>query len=134
MIAITGAAGFIGSNLAHSLAAEGHTLLLVDHEITSAKAGNLAGLSRFAFSRHDHFLDDLAAGRAKPDAIFHLGACSATTETDWNYLLRNNVEYTQALWRGCAPSAKPLLYASSAATYGDGARGFDDRTAPTELT
>ena len=134
MIAVTGAAGFIGSNLAHSLAAEGHTLLLVDHEITPAKAANLAGLSRFAFSRHDHFLDDLVSGRARPDAIFHLGACSATTETDWNYLLRNNVEYTQSLWHWCAANSKPLVYASSAATYGDGLRGFDDRTPPGDLT
>ena len=134
MIAVTGAAGFIGSNLAHRLAAEGHTLLLVDHDITPAKAANLAGLSRFAFSRHDHFLDDLSANRVQPEAIFHLGACSATTETDWNYLLRNNVQYTQSLWTWCGRNGKPLLYASSAATYGDGLRGFDDRTAPGELT
>jgi ADP-L-glycero-D-manno-heptose 6-epimerase len=134
MIAVTGAAGFIGSNLAHKLAADGHTLLLVDHDITAAKAANLVGLSRFAFLRHDHFLDDLANGRVHPEAIFHLGACSATTETDWSYLLRNNVEYTQSLWRWCAAQGKPLLYASSAATYGDGSRGFDDRIPPTELT
>jgi ADP-L-glycero-D-manno-heptose 6-epimerase len=133
MIAVTGAAGFIGSNLAHALAAEGHSLLLVDHDITAAKAANLVGLSRFAFSRHDHFLDDLAGGRVRPEVIFHLGACSATTETNWDYLLRNNVEYTRSLWRWCADNGAPLLYASSAATYGDGARGFDDRTPPTEL-
>jgi ADP-L-glycero-D-manno-heptose 6-epimerase len=133
MIAVTGAAGFIGSNLAHALAAEGHALLLVDHDITPAKAANLAGLSRFAFSRHDHFLDDLVGGRVRPDAIFHLGACSSTTESNWNYLLRNNVEYTRSLWRWCAANRKPLLYASSAATYGDGSRGFDDRTPPSEL-
>lgn len=134
MIAITGAAGFIGSNLAHTLAAEGHSLLLVDHEITPAKAVNLAGLPRFTFTRHDDFLNDLSAGRIHPDTIFHLGACSATTETNWNYLLRNNVEYTRSLWEWCATEQKPLIYASSAATYGDGSRGFDDRTAPGELT
>jgi ADP-L-glycero-D-manno-heptose 6-epimerase len=134
MIAVTGAAGFIGSNLAHRLAAEGHSLLLVDHDITPAKSANLAGLSRFQFSRHDHFLEDLSAGRVQPDAIFHLGACSATTETNWDYLQRNNIEYTQALWNWCAANGKPLLYASSAATYGDGAQGFDDHTAPAELT
>jgi ADP-L-glycero-D-manno-heptose 6-epimerase len=133
MIAVTGAAGFIGSNLAHRLAAEGHPLLLVDHDITPAKAANLAGLARFAFSRHDHFLADLTAGRAEPDAIFHLGACSATTETNWDYLRRNNVEYTQSLWNWCAAKGKPFFYASSAATYGDGSRGFDDRTPPAEL-
>jgi ADP-L-glycero-D-manno-heptose 6-epimerase len=133
MIAVTGAAGFIGSNLVHWLAAEGLPVLLVDHDITPAKSANLAGLARFVFSRHDHFLDDLARARVHPEVIFHLGACSSTTETDWNYLSRNNVEYTRALWAWCASSGTPLLYASSAATYGDGSRGFDDRTPPTEL-
>ncbi|VTR97269.1 adp-l-glycero-d-manno-heptose-6-epimerase : ADP-L-glycero-D-manno-heptose-6-epimerase OS=Singulisphaera acidiphila (strain ATCC BAA-1392 / DSM 18658 / VKM B-2454 / MOB10) GN=Sinac_4927 PE=4 SV=1: Epimerase [Gemmata massiliana] len=133
MIAVTGAAGFIGSNLAHRLAAEGHSLLLVDHELTAAKAENFVGLPRFAFSRHDHFLDDLTAGRIEPDAIFHLGACSSTTETSWDYLLRNNVEYTRHLWEWCAQKRKPLFYASSAATYGDGSLGFDDHTSPGEL-
>lgn len=133
MIAVTGAAGFIGSNLAHRLAAEGHTLLLVDHDLTPAKAENLAGLPRFAFSRHDHFLDDLAASRVEPDAVFHLGACSSTTETNWDYLFRNNVEYTRHLWEWCTAKRKPLLYASSAATYGDGALGFDDSLAPRAL-
>ncbi|MBP3960345.1 ADP-glyceromanno-heptose 6-epimerase [Gemmata sp. G18] len=133
MIAVTGAAGFIGSNLAHRLAAEGHAVLLVDHELTPAKAENFIGLPRFAFSRHDHFLDDLAAGRIEPDAIFHLGACSSTTETNWDYLFRNNVEYTRHLWEWCAQKRKPLFYASSAATYGDGSLGFDDHTSPREL-
>ena len=133
MIAVTGAAGFIGSNLAHRLAAEGHALLLVDYDLTRATAENLAGLSRFVFSRHDHFLANLASGRVRPDAIFHLGACSATTETNWDFLLQNNVEYTQTLWKWCAANDAPLLYASSAATYGDGTRGFDDRTPPADL-
>jgi ADP-L-glycero-D-manno-heptose 6-epimerase len=111
MIAVTGAAGFIGSNLAHRLAAEGHPLLLVDQELTAASAANLAGLERFAFVRHDHFLHDLAANRARPHAIFHLGACSATTETNWDFLHRNNVEYTRRLWDWCAAHARPLFYA-----------------------
>jgi ADP-L-glycero-D-manno-heptose 6-epimerase len=133
MIAVTGAAGFIGSNLAHRLADEGHPLLLVDHDLTPEKGKNLAGLPRFVFTRHDHFLDDLAAGRVKPDTIFHLGACSATTEMNWDYLASNNVEYTRRLWEWSAANCRPLLYASSAATYGDGSRGFDDRTPPAEL-
>lgn len=134
MIAVTGAAGFIGSNLTHRLAAEGFELLLVDHPLTPAKLHNFAGLTRFRFLEHDAFLHELAAERVCPDAIFHLGACSSTTETDWNYLLQNNVEYSQRLWRWAAMYDTPFVYASSAATYGDGSIGFDDRTHPADLT
>ena len=133
MIAVTGAAGFIGSNLAMRLAAEGHSLTLVDHDLTPAKAANLVGLECFRFLRHDHFLARLASGAVRPDAIFHLGACSSTTETDWNYLRENNVEYTRKLWDWCAEHDRPFVYASSAATYGDGTLGFDDCMAPTAL-
>jgi ADP-L-glycero-D-manno-heptose 6-epimerase len=133
MIAVTGAAGFIGSNLARRLAAAGRDLLLVDHPLTPAKAANLVGLRGFRFLEHEPFLAALASGAARPDAVFHLGACSRTTETDWDYLRRNNVEYSQALWRWCAAAGKPLVYASSAATYGDGSQGFDDRTPPEAL-
>lgn len=134
MIAVTGAAGFIGSNLAHRLAAEGHDLALADHPLTPAKFGNLAGLPRFRFFQHDAFLAELEADRLRPDAVFHLGACSTTTETDWDYLRRNNVEYSQRLWAWCARRGRPYVYASSAATYGDGTRGFDDHTPPADLT
>lgn len=134
MIAVTGAVGFIGSNLAHRLARDGHELLLVDHELVPSKAPNLAGLRGFRFLRHDHFLSALYRGTVEPTTIFHLGACSATTEQDWNYLYENNVRYTQTLWEWCTRHGKPYLYASSAATYGDGSLGFDDRTHPTRLT
>ena len=133
MIAVTGAAGLIGSTLAHRLAADGHPLVLVDHDLTPAKAANLVGLSAFRFVRHDLFLNRLEAGAERPDAVFHLGACSSTTETDWDYLLRNNVEYTRRLWDWCAKADRPFIYASSAATYGVGSQGFDDRTPPAEL-
>jgi ADP-L-glycero-D-manno-heptose 6-epimerase len=134
MIAVTGAAGFIGSNLAHRLAALGHDLLLVDHPLTAAKAANWVGLRRFEFRQHDDFLDLLKRDQApRLDGVFHLGACSSTTETDEEYLRRNNVEYTQALWSWCARTGRPFVYASSAATYGDGSQGFDDRLAPAAL-
>ena len=133
MIAVTGSAGFIGSNLALTLASAGHELLLVDHPLTPAKGANFAGLAAFRFLEHDAFLTELDAGRVELDAIFHLGACSTTTELDWGYLSRNNVGYSQRLWTWCAASGCPYIYASSAATYGDGSRGFDDRTHPSEL-
>ena len=133
MIAVTGAAGFIGSNLAHRLATAGHKLLLVDEPLTEAKAPNLAGLQDHRYVMPTEFLELLPAEKPKLDAIFHLGACSSTTETDWNYLLRNNVQYTQSLWTWCTEHRVPFLYASSAATYGDGSQGFDDRTPPDQL-
>jgi ADP-L-glycero-D-manno-heptose 6-epimerase len=134
MIAITGAAGFIGSNLAGQLAAHGGgRLLLVDQPLTRPKAANFAGLPSFAFVEHVAFLDGLEKGDLEPEAIFHLGACSDTTESDWDYLFRNNVEYSRRLWRACARLGISFIYASSAATYGDGSRGFDDRTPPRDL-
>jgi ADP-L-glycero-D-manno-heptose 6-epimerase len=133
MIAITGAAGFIGSNLAQRLSASGHHLLLVDHPLTVEKAPNWAGLSRFDFVPQDRFLDLLDRAAPPIEVIFHLGACSSTTETDWDYLRRNNLEYSQQLWTWSARKGRPFYYASSAATYGDGSRGFDDRTPPDRL-
>lgn len=132
-IAITGAAGFIGSNLAHRLAVQGHELWLVDRALNAANAANLSGLKSFHFIDAEHFLDRLATTKMRFDVVFHLGACSDTRETDWNYLHRNNVQYSQALWTWCAKSSCPFIYASSAATYGDGSLGFDDQTLPAQL-
>ena len=131
MIAITGAAGFIGTNLAHRLAGE-HELLLVDQAPARPDVPNLIGLEPHTYLGHREFLERLDGHR--PEAIFHLGACSSTTETNWDYLRENNLEYTQRLWNWCVKNERPFLYASSAATYGDGSKGFDDRTPPTELT
>jgi ADP-L-glycero-D-manno-heptose 6-epimerase len=133
MIAITGAAGFIGSNLAQRLSAEGHHLVLVDHPLTAAKAPNWAGLGRFDFVPHDQFLALLDRAAPPLEVVFHLGACSSTTETDWDFLRRNNIEYSQRLWTWAARAGRPFYYASSAATYGDGSQGFDDRTPPEQL-
>ncbi len=131
MIAITGAAGFIGSNLAHRLGRMEHHLLL--HPLTASKAVNWTGLVRFCFITHERFLDALRYRNLPVEAVFHLGACSRTTETDWNYLSRNNVGYSQEVWEWCAEAGCPFYYASSAATYGDGSLGFDDRIPPAEL-
>ncbi len=132
MIAVTGAAGFIGSTLAHRLAADGHDLVLVDEALTPAKAANLAGLDSFRYLSADRFLTELDA--LAPTTVYHLGANSSTTETSWDSLLRTNVNYTRTLWEWCAANRVPLVYASSAATYGSGANGFDDHTPPADLT
>jgi len=133
MIAVTGAAGFIGSNLATRLATAGSELVLVDHPLTPGKHLNWPGLKGFRFLEHLDFLEELEQNRFTLDAMFHLGACSSTTETDWNFLLKNNLEYSQRLWNWCAREHKPLVYASSAATYGNGSLGFDDTTHPEKL-
>lgn len=133
MIAITGAAGFIGSNLAHRLADENADLLLIDDHISTLNSVNFVDLPCFRYMRHDKFISMLESGRVNPDVVFHLGACSSTTETDWDFLESNNIEYTQRLWDWCCWRERPFIYASSAATYGDGSVGFDDRTPPTNL-
>src|SRR5258708_38433103 len=80
MIAITGAAGFIGSNLAHRLATQGRRdLLLVDHPLILSKTTNLAGLPDCRFIEHTAFLEELQSGRLPVDALFHLGAGRDTT-------------------------------------------------------
>jgi ADP-L-glycero-D-manno-heptose 6-epimerase len=107
MIAITGAAGFIGSNLAHRIAGLGRQLMLVDHPVEADKAANWVGLERFDFVAKDRFVELLHREAPPIEAIFHLGACSSTTETDWNYLQANNVEYSQRLWEWSARFTMP---------------------------
>lgn len=133
MIVITGAAGFIGSNLARRLSLLAVPLLLVDHPLIPARAGNIEDLAQYPFMDHRAFAAALERDAIDVGAIFHLGACSDTTEADWAFLFENNVDYSQRLWRFCARRNIPFIYASSAATYGDGSGGFDDRTAPERL-
>jgi ADP-L-glycero-D-manno-heptose 6-epimerase len=134
-IVITGAAGFIGGQLLESFARQHPVaeLLAVDHPVTEAKRPNLAAVPGVAFLDHTAFVGALEAGTLSPDLILHMGACSSTTEQDWGYLADNNLHYSQRLWRWCARHGRRLIYASSAATYGDGARGFDDESPLAEL-
>ncbi len=132
---ITGAAGFIGSALAWRLNQLGHdNLILVDALGTDARWRNLVPLRYADYVDRADFLQALRDGRydhAGIEAVFHLGACSSTTEADAAYLMKNNFEYTKELAQWCGtqratgPGAR-LIYASSAATYGDGARGYAD--------
>jgi ADP-L-glycero-D-manno-heptose 6-epimerase len=132
---ITGAAGFIGRNTVAELNARGNTdLLLVDQLGTDEKWQNLLGLRFEDLISADELLNCVAANSlGKIDSIIHLGACSATTERDADYLLRNNYHYTRTLCEWSLANDVRFVYASSAATYGDGSRGYsdDDRITPT---
>jgi len=132
MIIVTGGAGFIGSALVAGLNARGiDDVLIVDILGRDEKWKNLRGLRFIDYVEADEFFDMLAGDRIDwpIEAIFHLGACSSTTESDASYLLRNNYNYSKLLAGFAADHDIRFVYASSAATYGDGSQGFvDDET------
>jgi ADP-L-glycero-D-manno-heptose 6-epimerase len=131
MIILTGGAGFIGSGMLKALNERGqYDIVVVDHLGESDKWKNLVGKRYLDYVHKDQFLEQLLGGAfgegKEVQAIVHLGACSATTEKDADYLWRNNYKYTQLLASWCLEKGVRFLYASSAATYGDGANGFLD--------
>ncbi len=127
-IILTGGAGFIGSCFLRTLNDRGITdVTVVDNIASTEKWKNLVNKKYWEYINKEQFLDRLTEGEFDDvDAVVHLGACSSTTEQDFDYLWMNNVEYTKTLWEFCAEKKVPFIYASSAATYGDGSQGFDD--------
>ncbi len=125
---VTGGAGFIGSNIVKELNARGETdILVVDELGEDEKWKNLVGLQYEDYIDKDDlfdYLDELTLDEVK--AVYHLGACSATTELDADYLAYNNYHYTRALCESCLDAGVRFVYASSAATYGDGTIGYSD--------
>jgi ADP-L-glycero-D-manno-heptose 6-epimerase len=132
-IVVTGAAGFIGRNVVAELNRRGEDeLILVDELGKDEKWRNLVGLRYEDIVTPEAFLDLLEDGAfADARSLIHLGACSATTETDADYLLRNNYQYTRVLCNWSLTHEVRFVYASSAATYGDGALGYSDADATT---
>lgn len=130
---VTGAAGFIGRNVVAGLNARGvDNILLVDRLGHDEKWQNLLGLRYEDILDPDEFLNRLASNRLPTiGGIVHLGACSATTERDADFLLRNNYHYTRTLCEWSLRNEVRFVYASSAATYGDGSRGYSDDDAVT---
>ena len=127
-IVVTGAAGFIGRNVVAELNARGHdNLLLVDNLGHDEKWRNLLGLEYEDILNSDEFLSRVEKGRIDElEALIHLGACSSTTERNADFLLQNNYRYTRDLCEYCLREKTRFIYASSAATYGDGDQGYSD--------
>lgn len=131
MIAITGAAGFIGAAITRELNARGvSSCHLVDSLGRDKRWENLKDLKFSDYEEKESFLKrvifDDPALKTTVDGIIHMGACSSTTEQDASFLIENNYKYSQVLAKWCIKNGKRFVYASSAATYGDGSMGFDD--------
>jgi ADP-L-glycero-D-manno-heptose 6-epimerase len=126
-IVVTGAAGFIGSCLAGYLNEQGfENLILVDDFSRPDKAPNLEGKRHSFKIGRDDFFEWLFREKLNIDFIFHIGARTDTTEFDYSIHQKLNVEYSQKIWNYCTVHNIPLVYASSAATYGAGELGYKD--------
>ena len=127
MIVVTGGAGFIGSNVVAALVARGRGEIAVcDRMGDGEKWRNLEKSGIAEVIAPEDLLGFLDGRAGAIEAVVHLGAVSSTTETDAGLLRRENVHFPRTLWHWCAAHGARLIYASSAATYGDGAAGFDD--------
>lgn len=128
MIIVTGAAGFIGSCLAGKLNMEGfNKLILVDDFTVSAKEKNLESKNFLQKIERTNFPTWIEKHAADIDFVFHIGARTDTTEFDTAIFDTLNLNYSKRIWEICTQFQIPLVYASSAATYGAGEKGYDDK-------
>jgi len=133
-ILVTGGAGFIGSGLVQELNKRGFTRIIISDNLGQGeKWKNLVGKSFADIIHKDHLFSYLEDKRYPIQTCLHLGACSDTQEEDANYLLENNYRYTRRLCEHALKEGIRFIYASSAATYGKGEKGFSDDHALLEL-
>jgi ADP-L-glycero-D-manno-heptose 6-epimerase len=136
LIVVTGGAGLIGSAIVWQLNQLGiHQIIIVDHLGESDKWKNLRALKYLDYYEKDAFINQITCNKLPYpiQSIFHMGACSATTEKDASYLVQNNFEYTRDLAMYALKRGIRFIYASSAATYGDGTLGYADSEDKIEL-
>ncbi len=127
MYIVTGGAGFIGSNIVGGLAARGMgPIVVVDRLKDDERWRNIARHELYDIVTPDNLMSFLASHTSGIQGVIHMGAISATTERDADLIIDTNYHYPMALWQWCATNDVPLIYASSAATYGAGGEGFDD--------
>ena len=128
MVVVTGGVGFIGSAIIQALNERGATdFIVVDETDHPEKKKNLTSLKYSELKQKDAFLNSvLNRSVPKVEAIIHMGACSSTTETDEAFLIRNNYNYTRHLAEYALERGIRFIYASSAATYGNGENGYSD--------
>lgn len=133
MVLVTGGAGFIGSNIARELADDGADVVISDWFHHEDSWRYLSQVFVCDIIRPDQLLDWLTRNGRRLSAIVHMGAVSATTETDLGKIIANNIRLTLDLWKWAGEHGITFIYASSAATYGDGSRRFLDDDAPDAL-
>ena len=130
---VTGGAGFIGSNIVADLSAAGTRVVVCDLFRSGQKWRNIAGVSLYDVVRPEALFEWLERHRDDVGAVIHMGAISSTTESNVDNFVATNIRLTLDLWQWCTETSKRLIYASSAATYGDGSAGFNDDQSPAAL-
>ena len=127
MIVVTGAAGFIGSCMVSKLNKLGRKdIIIVDDFKKESKKENYSHLQYSEKIDRKEFISWFENNANKVEAVYHLGARTDTTEFDWDVFVSLNLNYSKNIWRICCLNSIPLIYASSAATYGNGENGYDD--------
>jgi ADP-L-glycero-D-manno-heptose 6-epimerase len=133
LIVVTGGAGFIGSHIAKHLAEGGLRVVISDLFGSGDKWRNIASAQLYDLVRPDMLSEWLERHSGKVAAVLHMAAISSTTETDIDRFVAHNIRLTLDLWEWCAANKTRFIYASSAATYGDGSAGFKDDQRPAAL-